>query len=112
MHRPPLDAIRLHCLQSCMNGHRSHVRSCTRAECPLHPFRMKRCPPGGRRLRAIRRFCLECTAGDRKLVRTCSERTTCPLWAYRIGVMPRTLARMARRRPIQRQLRLPGLARS
>jgi hypothetical protein len=110
MRRTPVDAIRQHCLVSCMNGHRSHVRECARIECPLHGFRMRKPDEAGRPLRIIRRFCLECAGGDRALIRSCLEKESCPLWSHRFGVTQRTLRRMAERTAQQKQLRLPGLS--
>jgi hypothetical protein len=109
MRRNPPDAIRQHCLVSCMNGHRRQVRECARTECPLHGFRMREPNSEGRPLRSIRRYCLECAGGDRPLIRSCQEKEHCPLWPHRFGVTQRSLRRMAQRTAPQRQLRLPGL---
>lgn len=110
----PLAAIRQHCLY-CMNSRRDFVRECNATDCPLWPYRLGKLPPLGqerRPLRAIRRFCLTCVASPAE-VRTCSAcvpyggQPACPLFEYRFGVRPATIAQRDRKR-VQRQESLFG----
>lgn len=41
-------------------------------------------------VKAIRRKCMDCCAGSRKLVRECHI-YTCPLWPFRLGKRPKTV---------------------
>ena len=45
-------------------------------------------------VKAIRRKCLDCCAGSRKLVRECHI-YTCPLWPFRLGKRPETVERVS-----------------
>jgi len=40
-------------------------------------------------LKSIRRHCLDCCGGSRKMVKNCTS-FSCPLWYFRFGVMPKT----------------------
>lgn len=50
-------------------------------------------------VKAIRRKCLDCCAGSRKLVRECHI-YTCPLWPFRLGKRPETVESELRTSPL------------
>lgn len=54
-----------------------------------------RCVPVESPVKAIRRHCLECAAGDPVEVRKCPA-TTCLLWSMRFGMGPRAAQRMGK----------------
>jgi len=41
-------------------------------------------------LKQIRKFCLDCVCGQKKMIRFCCA-TNCPLWYLRFGKFPKTL---------------------
>lgn len=43
-------------------------------------------------IKCIREKCLDCVCGSAREVRLCPSET-CPLWPYRMGVRPSTLAK-------------------
>lgn len=106
---PPLEAVRKYCLNSCMGGQRSLVAACVDRDCPFHPLRLKEIPEGFgvRVVRVVRRFCLRCTVGDRVAVRLCTEKGTCPIWQFRVGVSPAKLKRLIAEKRRPKQLELP-----
>ncbi len=65
-------------------------------KCPLWPYRMGRRPTEEEKekfgkyltpIKSIRKYCLWCCCGSRKLVRECPVKD-CPLWIYRMGKNP------------------------
>jgi len=50
-------------------------------------------------VKAIRRKCLDCCAGSRKLVRECHI-YTCPLWPFRLGKRPERMESELRTFPV------------
>jgi hypothetical protein len=110
----PLRAVRQHCLMCC-NGSSSEVRLCPAKACPLWPFRHGHRPKAddrvaiadrqlyplerdltgatfrGSALRAIRRRCTDCSAGDAE-ARACNfgpdHPVPCSLHPYRLGRNP------------------------
>ena len=107
-------AARRFCLD-CQGAQPSLVRECDDAACSLHPWRLPDAVPFsdefGRILRAVRRHCLVC-AGDRKEVRSCDARESCPLWEYRFGVHPVTYKRVSVRGRTPKALFLPGFGKA
>lgn len=89
----PGKAVVLQCLQC--SGSADDIPNCGGDKCKngqgdvngvcfLYPHRS-----GKRRVKlsVIRKFCLECTGGDKKLIRNCLS-TDCPLYPYRMGTNP------------------------
>ena len=116
---PPLRSVRRFCLE-CQGGMARYVRECDDESCVLRSWRLPESSfeggddgdgngseAGRTVLRGIRRHCLVC-AGDRREVRAC-EADSCPLWAYRFGVLPGTWLRVTRRFRAPKSLMLPGL---
>lgn len=110
------ESIRKFCV-ACMGGSYSLVAECSDAQCPLRDYRMGPPPEASRPpVRAIRRQCLSCCCGDRKLVRACAAAPSCKapfepcfLWRYRLGSRPEIFER--RKRKARRTLlTLPGLS--
>ncbi|MDK2956198.1 MAG: hypothetical protein PWQ57_1694 [Desulfovibrionales bacterium] len=89
-----------------MGDQRSEVARCSAASCALHAFRDCREMEKRTLVRAIRRFCLHCAGGNRTEIRTCEGKGLCPLWPFRLGASPETVAR---RRDRRRQPLLPGI---
>jgi hypothetical protein len=113
-HATPLKAVRRHCL-SCCGDSANEVRLCPATACPLWPFRHGHRPNAedraavadrhlyplerdlmgaafhGSALRAIRRRCIDCSAGDAE-ARSCNfgpdHPAPCSLHAYRLGRNP------------------------
>jgi len=83
----PGQAIREHCID-CV-GSVSTVNDCQGDElldgpCTLFPYRMGVGRPS---VKLIRKFCLYCMGGSRKLVKQCSN-PKCPFLHYRMGKNP------------------------
>jgi len=107
-----------------MGGSYQQVAECPDVACPLHARRLgdgagdapEDAMEGGKPpIRAIRRQCLVCCGGDRKLARACAASPTskapfepCILWRFRLGSRPELWERKKReaRRTL---LTLPGL---
>lgn len=94
----PLKAVRLNCLACCDN--RNDVKYCAASKCPLHPLRMGKGSKGKKIsvLKAIRKCCIECCDENRKAILWCPcdgiHATACPLWPYRLGKRPATVAKL------------------
>lgn len=103
-------AARRFCLD-CQGAQPSLVRACEETSCALHPWRLPDSAPFneefGRVIRAVRRHCLVC-AGDKREVRSCDAKESCPLWHYRFGVQPVTYKRVSVRTRPPKALFLPG----
>ena len=91
----PRQAIREHCID-CIGG-ACAVRDCdghksADGPCIFFPYRMGAGRPS---IRLIRKFCLYCMGGSRKLVRECSS-TACAFLPYRMGKNPALANRRVR----------------
>lgn len=85
--RNPSGAIRLKCLNCCLDSsHEVKLCSCENI-CVLHPFRTGKAIKGASKLKAIRQYCLGCGEGTHKAVQKC-QFTDCPLYPYRFGKNP------------------------
>jgi hypothetical protein len=100
----PLKTIRAYCLSCCCDDP-LEVRECTAEKYNLHPYRLGKTPAGfgrnhGKALqadtlkdvptagRSIRLRCVDCVGFEEiSKVRDC-DRTTCELYAYRMGKAP------------------------
>jgi hypothetical protein len=88
----PLKAIRKFCIQ-CV-GTAGEVKKCggdkmlgqgdPNGQCWFYPYRMGRGRPS---VKTIRKHCLECTGGSRKLVAQCID-FDCPVYIFRFGRNP------------------------
>lgn len=88
----PLQAIRKFCTQ-CV-GSTAEVKACggdkmfgqgdSNCQCYFYPYRMGRGRPS---VKTIRKHCLECMGGSRKLVAQCIN-FNCPLYVFRFGKNP------------------------
>ena len=65
-------------------------------ESPLAPEAAEAADVARAALRAVRRQCMNC-AGNRREVRACPARGSCPLWHCRFGVRPQTYKAVRRR---------------
>lgn len=105
-----LTALRQFCLE-CQGASPKAVRACPDAHCAIWAWRTVALPNGDvppgfaaaspesltrGGLRAARRYCLGC-AGNKRDVRACTARETCPLWHWRFGVLPRTYRAVRKR---------------
>jgi len=89
----PIKAIHQKCLD-CSGFSTKEVRECPCNEnnenveyCFLYPYRLGKKPKQKTEftpIRSIRRYCLWCCCGSRKLVKECPT-MDCPLWDYRLG---------------------------
>jgi hypothetical protein len=74
-------------------GSSKEVELCPAKGCPLWERRFGRGFKGGY-LRAIRKRCLDCKAGNAAEVRRCDfdggTEEFCPLWPYRMGKRPKS----------------------
>jgi hypothetical protein len=122
--RRPLAAIRRNCL-SCCKGSALEVSLCRSLGCPSWTYRFGRRPTpdllaeagdhkmypledpmtvaefhrnGGTALKAIKRYCLDCSGGSKSEVRNC-KCVACPLHPFRLGKNPNR-----RMRPNQREI--------
>lgn len=85
----PLKAVRRHCLWCCCDQ-ALEVRLCPAADCPLHPYRLRKGPdvkPKLTVLKSIRTRCIDCGGGSLGSVRECWN-TECVLFHYRMGKNP------------------------
>jgi hypothetical protein len=109
----PGEATRANCLVCC-NGSAHEVRYCSSKHCPLWLFRLGTNPTadmlaeashlrmyplesettvgdfhenGGTRVKAIKRYCLDCSGNSRADVRKC-QRVACELYPFRLGKNP------------------------
>lgn len=96
-----LQAIRQHCVD-CTGGSYKEVENCTAGpdapepyyRCLLYAWRMGRNPargPGVRnpsKTKIIRKYCLACMGGDRRLVRECAN-SNCAMHRFRLGALPK-----------------------
>jgi hypothetical protein len=92
----PLKAIRKKCFE-CSNGQNKEIRDCPCFEnngaiekCSLYPYRLGKRPKINSKnsaLKSIRKYCLWCCNGNKRLVKECSIED-CPLWIYRFGKNP------------------------
>ena len=85
---PASKVIRLKCLD-CSES-KLEVKECWNKDCALYPYRMVKGSPGGSKLGAIKKYCLDCCIGSYKEVKHCEGRK-CPLHAYRFGKKPETM---------------------
>jgi len=97
----PIKAIRSRC-KDCSETP-EEIKNCPCFEnngsiekCPLWPYRMGHRPTEEEKekfgkyltpIKSIRKYCLWCCGGSRKLVRECPVKD-CPLWKYRFGKNP------------------------
>ncbi len=89
----PLKAIRKFCIR-CV-GNAASVNKCggdkmlgqgdPKGQCWFYPYRMGRGRPS---VKIIRKNCLECMGGSRKLVADCGPFGDCPLHIFRFGTNP------------------------
>ena len=109
----PLKAIRLKCLDCCLD--QAHeVRLCPTRECPVDPYRFGRRPRARTgylmsTLKAIRARCLDCSGGSTKDARDCTF-TGCSLRPYRMGRNPNR-AGIGGKPPSNRGTAGPGVSR-
>lgn len=89
----PLKAVRRHCVDICMGGSYSLVPECEHKKCPLHELRHGKSVKGVQPLKQIRKKCIECVDGAKK-VRGCNGDKLlcgpCPLYAFRNGSKPKS----------------------
>jgi len=83
----PRETVRAYCTQ-CLGLRQfsaDEVKNCTgdAVKCPFFSYRL------GKRVsvKIMRKFCLDCTNGDREYVAKCPA-TTCPVYPYRFGTNP------------------------
>jgi len=120
---PPLAATHQHCLWCC-NGSALELRLCPAKSCPLWEYRHGRKPTaamlaeqggymmypledglsavefyknGGTALKAIKRYCLDCSGGSKSELRNCKW-VTCPLHPFRFGTNPNRKMSPAKRK--------------
>jgi hypothetical protein len=91
----PLKAIRKFCVQCA--GAAGEVKTCggdkmlgqgdPKGQCWFYPYRIGRGRPS---VKTIRKHCLECMGGSRKLVAQCAS-FYCPVYCFRFGNNPNRL---------------------
>jgi len=84
-HPSPLKAIRLHCLDCCLNQPQE-VRLCGAGSCSSQPLRMGKRVEGIRPLSVIKEHCKEC-GGYEENPKNCQV-TDCKLYPFRTGRNP------------------------
>jgi len=88
----PLQAIRKFCIQCAgsasevknCGGHKMYGQGDENGQCWFYPYRMGKGRPS---VKTIRKHCLECMSGSRKLVAQCNN-FDCPLYVFRFGSNP------------------------
>lgn len=84
--RTPLQSVKCYC-RWCARGLFKHIVNCPSYDCDLFMFRLGKRVKGQSVLKVIRKKCLDCAGGVKK-VRFC-EFKNCPLHNYRFGSNPR-----------------------
>ena len=86
----PTKAVRAYCLWCCRENSSETLR-CARSICDFWKFRRGK---GRIKLKAIRKWCLNCDGEGKLSVRNCQYDGEygefCPLWIYRLGKRPRS----------------------
>ena len=78
----PKKAVLRFCKRCVVNA--GEIENCDMKDCPFYPYRLGRGRPS---IREIRKQCILCMGGSRRLVKECST-INCPLYPYREGTNP------------------------
>ena len=88
-------AVRYHCVECVCSVY--GTETCGGEEilpenlkCVFYPYRNGKGRPS---VKLIRKMCLRCMGGQRKLVEFCSTET-CPLWPFRMGKIPNYMSQV------------------
>lgn len=84
--KSPLQSIKAYCLHHCMNHQAHEVKLCNASQCPFYVIRFGKKVPGISSLKAIKKYCVDCSEGARNTEKC--PFTECQLYIYRKGKNP------------------------